>query len=134
MRKLLTTLLATAALGVAPVAALQAQDLRDTLGRALQGLQGDQNQRPTPEGYRGDDRRGDDRDRESGRRGEEGRYREGDRRYDERDTGRRGMRDADDHRRSAGDAERRLDEQQRRLDDERRRIEMDNRRPDRDRR
>ena len=132
MRKLLTALLAAAAFGIAPVEDVQAQDMRDTLGRALQGLQGGQDQRPTPEGYRDTDRRRDDR--EGDRRREDGRYREGDRRYDERDTDRRGMRDADDRRRSTGDGERRLDEQQRRLDTERRPAEMEGRRPDRERR
>lgn len=123
MRKLLTALLATAALGMAGVADVRAQNVQDTLGRVLQGLQGGQDQRPAPEGYRESDQRRDDRD-----------YREGDRRYNDRDGERRGVRDGDDRRRSTGEAERRLDEQQRRLDDERRRIEIENRRLDRERR
>ncbi len=40
MRKLLTALLATTALGAAPVAEVRAQTAQDTLGRALEGLQG----------------------------------------------------------------------------------------------
>ena len=140
MRKLLRTLLATAALGTAPLADARAQDLQETLGRALQGLQGGQDQRPAPEGYRDDgrrrgdgghrdtDRRGDDRGyRDADRRRDDRDYREGDRRHDERDTDRRGLRDGDDRRRSVGDAERRLDEQQRRLDEERRRLDRERR-------
>jgi hypothetical protein len=104
MRTLLRTLLVTTALGAMPVMDAQAQDVQDTLGRVLQGLQGGQDQRPAPEGYR-----------------------DGGRRDDERDTGRRGMQDGDDRRRSTGEAERRLDEQQRRLDEERRRLDRDRR-------
>jgi hypothetical protein len=127
MRKLLRTLLITTALGAMPVTDVQAQDVQDTLGRVLQGLQGGQDQRPAPEGYRDDGRRGGDRYRDADRRGDERGYRDGDRRYDERDTGRRGMQDGDDRRRSTGEAERRLDEQQRRLDEERRRLNRDRR-------
>jgi hypothetical protein len=126
MRKLLRTLLVTTALGAMPVTDAQAQDVQDTLGRVLQGLQGGQDQRPAPEGYRDGGRR-DDRYRDADRRGDERGYRDGDRRYDERDTGRRGMQDGDDRRRSTGEAERRLDEQQRRLDEERRRLDRDRR-------
>jgi hypothetical protein len=61
MRKLLTALLATAALGAAPVAEVRAQTAQDTLGRALEGLQGGQDQRRDDRSYRDDDRRRDDR-------------------------------------------------------------------------
>ena len=99
MRKPLTALLATAALGAAPVAEVRAQTVQDTLGRVLEGLQGGQDQRRAPEGYRDDDRRRDDRgyrddDRRRGDRG----YRDDDRRRDERDMDRRGAREGDDRR------------------------------------
>jgi hypothetical protein len=61
MRKPLTALLATAALGAAPVADARAQTAQDTLGRVLEGLQGGQDQRPAQRGYRDDDRLRDDR-------------------------------------------------------------------------
>jgi hypothetical protein len=122
MRKLLTALCATAALGAAPAAHVRAQTAQDTLGRVLEGLQGGQDQRRAPEGYRDDDRRRDDRS-----------YRDDDRRRDERDVDRRGAREGDD-RRPAADSGRRLDDRQRRLDDERRPVEEERRRPDRDRR
>ena len=61
MRKLLPALLATAALGAAPVAEVRAQTAQDTLGRALEGLQGGQDQRRDDRGNRDDDRRRDDR-------------------------------------------------------------------------
>ena len=87
MRKLLTASLATAALGAATVAEAGAQTAQDTLGRVLEGLQGGQDQRRAPEGYRDDDRR----------RGDSG-YRDDDRRRDERDMDRRGAREGDDRR------------------------------------
>jgi hypothetical protein len=55
--------LATVALGAAPVAEVRAQTAQDTLGRVLEGLQGGQDQRRAPEGYRDDERRRSDRDR-----------------------------------------------------------------------
>ena len=107
MRKLLTALLATAALGAAPVAEVRAQTAQDTLGRVLEGLQGGQDQRRSPEGYRDDDRRrGDDRRRDDGG------YRDADRRRDDRDMDRRGAREGDDRRP---------------FDDERRRSDRDRR-------
>ncbi len=63
MRKLLMASLATVALGAAPVAGVRAQTTQDTLGRVLEGLQGGQDQRRAPEGYRDDERRRSDRDR-----------------------------------------------------------------------
>ena len=111
MRKLLTALLATAAFGAAPVAAVRAQTAQDTLGRAPEGLQGGQDQRRDDRGYRDTDRRSEDRN-----------------------TDRRGTRDSDDRRSSTGNMDRRLDERQRRLGDERRPVETERRRSDRERR
>ena len=134
MRKLLTALCATAALGAAPAAHVRAQTTQDTLGRVLEGLQGGQDQRRAPEGYRDDDRRRDDRSyRGDDRRRDDRGYGDDDRRRDERDVDRRGAREGDD-RRPAADSGRRLDDRQRRLDDERRPVEEERRRPDRDRR
>ena len=86
MRKLLTALCATAALGAAPAAHVRAKTAQDTLGRVLEGLQGGQDQRRAPEGYRDDDRR-----------------------RDARDVDRRGAREGDD-RRPAAASGRRLDD------------------------
>ena len=101
MRKLLMALLATAALGAAPVAGALAQTAQDTLGRVLEGLQGGPDQRRDDRSYREDDRRRDDRS-----------YRDADRRRDERDVDRRSGREGDDRRP---------------LDDERRRTDRDRR-------
>ena len=61
MRKTLTAVLATAAFGAAPVAEVRAQTAQDTLGRALEGLQGGQDRRPDQQrGYRDDGRRRED--------------------------------------------------------------------------
>ena len=134
MRKLLTALLATAALGAAPVAEVRAQTAQDTLGRVLEGLQGGQDQRRAPEGYRDDDRRrGDSSYRSDDRRRDDRGYRDDNRRRDDRDMDRRGAREGDD-RHPAADSGRRLDERQRRLDDERRPFDDERRRSDRDRR
>ena len=87
MRKLLTAWLATVALGAAPVAEVRAQTAQDTLGRVLEGLQGGQDQRRAPEGYRDDERRRDDRSyRDADRRRDDRGYRDADRRRDVRDT------------------------------------------------
>ena len=135
MRKLLTALLATAALGAAPVAEVRAQTAQDTLGRVLEGLQGGQDQRRAPEGYRDDDRRrGDSSYRSDDRRRDDRGYRDDNRRRDDRDMDRRGAREGDDRRPAAADSGRRLDERQRRLDDERRPFDDERRRSDRDRR
>ncbi len=113
MRKLLTALLATAALGAAPVTDGRAQTTQDTLGRVLEGLQGGQDQRRAPQGYRDDDRRRDDRSyRGDDRRRDEGGYRDADRQRDERDMDRRGARE--------GDERRPVEEERRRSDRDRR--------------
>ena len=113
MWKLWTALLATAALGAAPVAEVRAQTTQDTLGRVLEGLQGGQDQRRAPEGYRDDDRRRDDRSyRGDDRRRDDRGYGDADRRRDARDMDRRGAREGDDRRR---------------FDDERRRSDRDRR-------
>ena len=113
MRKPLTALLATAALGAGPVADVRAQTAQDTLGRVLEGLQGGQDQRPAPQGYRDDERRrsdrsyrDDDRRRDADRRRDDRGYRDADRRRDVRDTDRGGAREGDDRRPAAADSDR----------------------------
>jgi hypothetical protein len=112
----ITALIAAVALSAAPLATAGAQDLGNTLGRVLEGIQGqDQGRRDTRE----DDRRyRDDRG-----------YREDDRRYRDERGSYRG--DEDRRREALYDQERRLEERQRRLDDERRRVEDERRRYDR---
>jgi hypothetical protein len=97
-----------AALGAAPSpGGARAQDLQETLGRLLQGFQGQQ-------GQQGDPRQ--------------------DPRHDPRDGDRRGGAaysdrwEPQDRLRALDEAERRLDAQQRRLDEDRRRIEAERRR------
>ena len=65
MRKMLTAVLATAALSAAPVAEVRAQTTQDTLGRVLEGLQGNQQdqRRDDRGGYRDDDRRREEQSR-----------------------------------------------------------------------
>jgi hypothetical protein len=123
-RSFLSALFAIAAIGSAPVALAQAQDLQDRIGRALEGFQGSDRQSPSS-GYRDDERRYRDDDR---------RYRDDGRGYrddDRRSADRRSYRGDEDGRwgddRRNSEAERRLDEQQRRLDAERRRLERDRR-------
>ncbi len=107
MRHFMAAAVCAAALGLAPMAGAQAQDLQETLGRILQGFAGpDQRQDP--------------------------RY---DPRYDPREGGgdRRGAVYSDrwegqDRLRALDEADRRLDAQQRQLDEDRRRVEAERRR------
>ena len=97
-----------AALGGLPIANAQAQDLQETLGRILQGFQG--------QGAQGDtqyDQRQDPRSDP----------RSGDRRSVYSDRW-----EAQDRLRALDEADRRLDAQQRRLDEDRRRIDAERRR------
>ena len=94
-----------AALGAAPLTGARAQDLQDTLGRLLQGFQGQQgqDQRQDPRGApqrRDDDRRPVYSDRSDPR----------------------------DRLRMLDEADRRLDAQQRQIDEDRRRIDAERRR------
>ena len=95
MRQIIAAALCTAALGAAPLTGARAQDLQDTLGRLLQGFQGQQgqDQRQDPRGAphrRDDDRRPAYSDRSDPR----------------------------DRLRMLDEADRRLDAQQRQLDEE----------------
>ncbi len=80
MRRTMTGLLAAAALAAAPVADGRAQTAQDTLGRVLEGLQGNQ------QDQRRDDR-GAYRDRDDDRRRDDRGYRGEDRRRDDRGYG-----------------------------------------------
>lgn len=104
MRKMMLVATSAALFGMLPPAEARAQDLQDTLGRILQGFQG-----------QGQDERQDQRGAPP--------RREGDRRaaYDERW-------DSRERERALDEAERRLDAQQRQLDEDRRRIEAERRR------
>ncbi len=117
--KMLTALFAMAVLGAAPLADAGAQDLRDTLGRVLEGIQGSEQRSPPPAGYRDGDRRYEDQGYPGG---ERRRGAEDDRQYRDEQRGSR-----DERRRSVDEAERRLDERQRRLDEERRRLDRERR-------
>ena len=94
-----------AALGMAPVADARAQDLQDTLGRLLQGFQGQQGQDSRQDPRGAPQRRDDDR-RPA---------------YSERS-------DPRDRLRMLDEADRRLDAQQRQIDEDRRRIDAERRR------
>jgi len=98
----MVAVLCAAAFGTAPAASIRAQDLQDTLGRILQGFQG-QDQRYDP--------------RSGPQRHEDGRRTV----YSERWSVR-------DRLHALDEADRRLDAQQRRLDEDRRRIEAERRR------
>jgi hypothetical protein len=105
MRQIMMAAVCTAALSMAPVADARAQDLQDTLGRLLQGFQGQQgqDQRPDPRGApqrRDDDRRSVYSDRSDPR----------------------------DRLRMLDEADRRLDAQQRQIDEDRRRVDAERRR------
>ena len=104
------------ALGMALVGNARAQDLQDTLGRVLQGFQG-QGQGQDPR----QDPRYDPRDSRQDRDGPS--RRDGERRYiyDERS-------DPRDRLRALDEADRRLDAQQRQIDEDRRRVEAERRR------
>jgi hypothetical protein len=102
MRKMMLVAASVVLFGTAPLTEARAQDMQETLGRLLQGFQG-QDQRQ-------DQRGGPPR-------------REGDRRaaYDDRW-------DTRDRERALDEADRRLDAQQRQIDEDRRRIEAERRR------
>ena len=94
-----------AALGMAPAADARAQDLQDTLGRLLQGFQGQQGQDPRPDPRGAPQRRDDDRRPV----------------YSDRS-------DPRDRLRMLDEADRRLDAQQRQIDEDRRRVDAERRR------
>jgi hypothetical protein len=99
-----------AALSMVPGGGARGQDLQETLGRVLQGFQG-----------QGQDQRYDPRDPRYDRAAPE--RREGDRRYIYSDRS-----DPQDRLRALDEADRRLDAQQRQIDEDRRRIEAERRR------
>ena len=100
MRQIMMVAVCTA-LGMVPVADARAQDLQDTLGRLLQGFQGQQGQDPRVAPQRRDD------DRRPA--------------YSDRS-------DPRDRLRMLDEADRRLDAQQRQIDEDRRRIDAERRR------
>lgn len=104
MRKMMLVAASATLFGMMPLAEARAQDMQDTLGRILQGFQGQ------PQDQRQDQRGGPPR-------------RDGDRRaaYDERW-------DSRERERALDEADRRLDAQQRQIDEDRRRIEAERRR------
>ena len=110
MRRIMMAAACAAVLGAAPAGVAGAQDLQETLGRILQGFQGQQG-----------DPRYDPRQ---------------DPRHDPREGGgdRRGAAvysdrwEAQDRLRVLDEADRRLDAEQRRIDDDRRRVEAERRR------
>jgi hypothetical protein len=108
MRRIMVAVACAAVLGAGPAGVADAQDLQETLGRILQGFQGQQG-----------DPRQDPRQ---------------DPRHDPREGDRRGPAvysdrwEAQDRLRALDEADRRLDAQQRRIDEDRRRIEAERRR------
>jgi hypothetical protein len=107
-----------AALSMAPGGGARGQDLQETLGRVLQGFQGQSQSQGQGQGQ---DQRYDPRDPRYDRAAPE--RREGDRRYIYSDRS-----DPQDRLRALDEADRRLDAQQRQLDEDRRRIEAERRR------
>ena len=113
MRRIMIAIVC-AGLGTAAVSDAHAQDLQETLGRILQGFQG-QGQDPRQ------DPRHDPRDQRYDRAAPE--RRESDRRYIYNDRS-----EPQDRLRALDEADRRLDAQQRQLDEDRRRVEAERRR------
>jgi hypothetical protein len=111
MRHFMAAAVCAAALGLAPMAGAQAQDLQETLGRILQGFAGP-DPRQDPRYDPREDRRHDPREGGADRRGAV---------YSDRWEGQ-------DRLRALDEADRRLDAQQRQLDEDRRRVEAERRR------
>ena len=105
MRQIMMATVCAAALGMAPSTSVKAQDLQETLGRLLQGFQGQ-------------DQREDQRDQRDGQQ-----WREDDRRAGYSDRW-----EVRDRLRALDHADRRLEAQQRQIEEDRHRIEIERRR------
>lgn len=105
MRQTIAVTAFAAALGMAPLTNARAQDLQETLGRLLQGFQGQ-------------DQREDPRDPRNGQQ-----WREDDRRAGYSDRW-----EVRDRLRALDHADRRLEAQQQQIEEDRQRIEMERRR------